>query len=147
MNDNPYTEGRRRKDYVQSWGRRPVDKPLPILISCHFCGNQWNSKNRIWICPKCHAPYNPQKCALLGFAGEIRIARLRENMTQPELAEKIGCSLPTLVAIEGGREAKSNARGKIIREKLRIWIESTKSPIERRKEIDNMFNSIESETK
>jgi DNA-binding XRE family transcriptional regulator len=147
VNDNPYTEGRRRKDYVQSWGRRPVDRPAPILVSCHFCGNQWDPKNRIFICPKCHTTYNPQKSPLIGFAGEIRVARLRENMTQPELAKKIGCALHTLTMIEAGREAKSNSRGKIIREKLRIWIESTKSPIERRQEIENMFNSTESETK
>src|SRR5512142_3466331 len=113
-------------------------------LVCHFCGNVWDSKNRVWLCPRCHVVYNPQKCAAIGFAGEVIVARRRTNTTQAELAKIVGCAPFTLRLIEKGFEAKTRkVKSRIIKEKLRIWVESTKSPIDRRNEIDRMFQQGE----
>ena len=113
-------------------------------ITCHFCGYTWDPKNRHFVCPQCHTTYNPTKSSAVGFAGEVIVARRRTNMTRVELAQVIGCSVFTLRSIERGLEPKNrNTKSRIIREKVRIWIESTKPPIDRRKEIDNMFKEAE----
>lgn len=72
------------------------------------------------------------------------VARRRESMTQGELARLVGCSTFTLRLIEQGFEAKTRkVKSRIIKEKLRIWVESTKPPIDRRNEIDRMFQQGE----
>ena len=114
-------------------------------ISCHFCGNKWDPKNRCFVCPKCHTVYNPQKNPLVAFAGELKVARQRENMSQRELAEGLGIKQRQISDIEQGVSTLTHAKTKILREKLRIFIESTKSPIDRRNEINQMFNSGQKE--
>lgn len=113
-------------------------------ITCHFCGNTWDSKNRCFVCPRCHTPYNPLKSPAVAFGGEIVVARRRTNTTQAELAEIVGCAAFTLRLIEKGFEAKTRkVKSRILKEKLRIWVESTKPPIDRRNEIDRMFQQGE----
>ena len=140
MNENMYTEGRRRKDYTPRPLQNLLPRKPPKLLTCHFCGNSWDCKNRIFLCPKCHVVFNPLKSPTIGFGGEVKVARMRANITQAELASLIGTNVMTISGIENGVEKKLKKKGKILHEKLRIWVEGTKSPIDRRKEIDNMFN-------
>lgn len=67
------------------------------------------------------------------------MARARLGTTQIELAKIIGCSVMTIGAIESGKLDTINPKGKLIRERLRIWVENSKSPIDKRKEIEDMF--------
>jgi DNA-binding XRE family transcriptional regulator len=111
----------------------------PTLLVCHACLSEWDSRNRCFVCPKCHTVFNPE-LSRSGFGGQILAARLRTGTTQAALAKIIGCHHRTIYCIESGKSAdRPMAKVKLYRERLRIWVESTKSPIDKRKEIDDMF--------
>ncbi len=111
----------------------------PYPLTCHLCATTWDSKNKCFVCPKCHTVFNPLKSPKAGIGGELRMARIRMNLSTKELARIIGISEHTIQIIESGKHRFFTRPAKVTREKVRIWIESTKSPIDRRKEIDEMF--------
>jgi DNA-binding XRE family transcriptional regulator len=114
-------------------------KSPPKLITCHYCLNEWDCGRGCFVCPKCHTPFDPA-LSKSGFGGQILAARTRTGTSQEALAKIIGCDYMTINRIELGKSlSTNNPRGKMIRERLRIWVESTKSPIDKRKEIDDMF--------
>lgn len=146
MSDDDYFE-RHHLTNTEKWRKLRNFNPAKVRIKtliCHVCGHQW--MGNVFICVKCHTPYNPRpkKAPPLPpegaspFALELRDARIRANISRAKLANLIGCNRQTLQIIERGRKRGPN-ENKIIKEKLRIWIESTKSPIDRRNEIDDMF--------
>lgn len=139
-NDNPYSDDRfQRGKQKYSAVRKNAVAKAPKLISCHFCGHTWDCRNRYFVCAACHTVYDATKHPLVGFAGEMRVARMRASVSRPELADIIGCKLRDIMEIEIGRNKGKTVKGRMLREKIRIWIESTRSPIDRRKEIENMF--------
>ena len=120
----------------------PTNRQSPI--TCHICGNTWDCSRGCFVCGKCHTVFDPFQGGV-GLGGELKVARARLGVTQIELAKIIGCSAMTIGAIESGKLETINPKGKLIRERLRIWIENSKSPIDKRKEIEDMFNHQEKE--
>ena len=124
----------------KKWKRKP--RPSQPLV-CHFCSKTWDCHNKCFVCPRCYTVYNPRRRALLGIGGELRVARIKEGLTQIELAKQFGIPSGAIRNIETGKWTLTKySKSKILREKLRIWIDGTKSPIDRRKEMDEMFNSL-----
>lgn len=118
----------------------------PVFVktaTCHICGNEWDYRRYGWMCTKCHTMYvarpakSAPRCPIVHT--ELFEARRRMGISRDKLAKIIGCQRMTIERIERGAIEADRAIGKLIRERLRIWIESTKPPIDRRKEIDDMF--------
>ncbi len=118
-----------------------IKKILPSNITCHFCHYEWNPGHGCFVCPQCHTPYDPKKSPATGFGIEILAARQRSGTTKAQLSRIVDCHPETIKNIENGKTMglRKNKRMLVVLERIRIWIESTKSPIDKRKEIDDMF--------
>jgi ribosome-binding protein aMBF1 (putative translation factor) len=135
-----------RVSATQRRKRREMQAAASKEVTCHFCGLTRKPKGN-FVCPQCHTVYNPERNPAIGFGGEIKVARKRLGWNQQELCDHLKICRNTLMGYESGDTlAFKNPKAKIIRERLRIWVESTKSPFLRRKEIDNMFNFDQKET-
>ena len=120
-------------------------KSPPKLITCHHCQYSWDCGHGCFVCPQCHTPYNPKLAAKTDLGVQLLEARKRTGMQKNELSRILGCHPQTITNIESGKTAgrkNQNGKSKMIFERLRIWIESTKSPIDKRKEIDDMFKEV-----
>ena len=133
--------------------KRDPNKPD---LKCTMCGHEWASHNRCFVCPKCRIPYRPKYShshpllksnakippktpELEAFGLAVRHERVRKGLTQVELAEKFGIHRITIRRIEDGHAGASSMESKLIRERLRIWIEEGKPKHDKLNEIDAMF--------
>ena len=85
------------------------------------------------------SPLSPE---LEAFGNSIRRTRINKMMSQSQLAKQFGIGPDLMMRIEVGRVEKT-PKHPLLLEKLRIWVETNKSLLERMQEEGNALNDIQ----
>ena len=84
----------------------------------------------------------PRSEELAAFGEAIRATRRKKFMSQTKLAEMFGTIQVRIGEIERGRIVPWRNSRKILFEKLRIWVETNKSVLERQREEGSALNDL-----